>query len=363
MVDDLEKRLSHYRADLDDAVAADLARRHLVSRESGFHDADPFPLDTDHLIRMEPTMAASYDRRRVTSVVAALGVAAAAVVAIAFVVIRDADDVTPSDEPSPTVTVPIECELELCPWSPELTAQTLGIPIASKGNLPLVAVSPDGTLVVLDLEAETLTWYEKEPRVVPFTLEPPNSIDANSGLMAIGPHDIAYMAVGPRPSYFVAVAPSGAEITRVDTPYGSPVWYPAATGLVATPGGQDPLMPWVDLDGNPITDRRPYATATVTYVGLEVRFGEREWLVAGEAWPVHPALMGFLARSDGGVVMVIGAYGPPSNVPSNVPLKLLELSTDGTIERYFVDSFPTLLSDGSLIVEHNLQLVRLTPPA
>jgi hypothetical protein len=38
---------------------------------------------------------------------------------------------------------------------------------------------------------------------------------------------------------------------------------------------------------------------------------------------------------------------------------------DGTIERYFVDyQWPlTVLPDGSLIVEHNLQLIRLTPPA
>ena len=43
---------------------------------------------------------------------------------------------------------------------------------------------------------------------------------------------------------------------------------------------------------------------------------------------------------------------------------MLELLTDGTIERYFVDGWPaTVLPDGSLIVEHDLQLVRLTPPA
>ena len=55
MVDDLEERLSRYRADLDAAVAADLARRHLASREAGFDDADPLLLDIDHQIRLEPT--------------------------------------------------------------------------------------------------------------------------------------------------------------------------------------------------------------------------------------------------------------------------------------------------------------------
>ena len=74
-------------------------------------------------------------------------IAAAAIVlvvgAIAVVATRD-DDATPADQPSPTVTVPptnppqaltewvapplgppIECEPELCPWSPELTAHVL----------------------------------------------------------------------------------------------------------------------------------------------------------------------------------------------------------------------------------------------
>ena len=42
---------------------------------------------------------------------------------------------------------------------------------------------------------------------------------------------------------------------------------------------------------------------------------------------------------------------------------VLQLSPDGTIERYFVDTlWPIVLPDGSLIVEHDHQLVRLTPP-
>jgi hypothetical protein len=45
-------------------------------------------------------------KRPMRIVAAGILAAAAAVVAVAFVVIRDADDVTPTDEPSPTVTVP-----------------------------------------------------------------------------------------------------------------------------------------------------------------------------------------------------------------------------------------------------------------
>ena len=43
---------------------------------------------------------------------------------------------------------------------------------------------------------------------------------------------------------------------------------------------------------------------------------------------------------------------------------VLYLLTDGTIQRYFVDTWSTaVLPDGSLIVEHDLQLFRLTPSA
>ena len=58
MVDDLEERLTRYRGDLDAAVSADLARRHLASREARFDDADPLLLDIDHQIRLEPTVSA-----------------------------------------------------------------------------------------------------------------------------------------------------------------------------------------------------------------------------------------------------------------------------------------------------------------
>ena len=169
-----------------------------------------------------------------------------------------------------------------------------------------------------------------------------NSLDAAT-LIAIGPHDIAYLAGPGRPSYFVAVAPSGAEITRVDTSStGAPLVYPTATGLGATfvdrPNGEQWMppngalwMPWVDLDGNPITDTRPYPTATVTDSGLEVRLGEREWLLAGEEWSDGSGLLTF-PRSDGGVVVMLFVYGLANNQ------RVLELSTDGTIEQYFVNT-------------------------
>ena len=56
------------------------------------------------------------------------------------------------------------------------------------------------------------------------------------------------------------------------------------------------------------------------------------------------------------MVLAPFGYGQPNE-------NVFELSTDGTIERYFVDSWPTVLPDGSLIVENHFQLVRLTPPA
>ena len=42
---------------------------------------------------------------------------------------------------------------------------------------------------------------------------------------------------------------------------------------------------------------------------------------------------------------------------------MIELLPDGTIERYFIDGGAKVLPDGSMIVEHDHQLVRLAPPA
>jgi hypothetical protein len=295
--------------------------------------------------------------------------AAAAVVAIALVATR-ADNATPADQPSPTVTAPapaqIVCEPEGCPWSPELTAQALELPIdcdrSAVPSCPSLAVAPDGTLVAFDIEAATLTWYEDEPRVVPLAHGFGTANDTR--LLAIGPHDIAYIA---QMGHLTAFAPSGEVITRTAGPFNAPV-YPAATGLFRiserwpSPDGE-PTMPWVDLDGNPITDTRPYPTAGPTDAGIAVRFGEREWLLP-ELAESRPGLFAFVdlqPRADGGVVMVLDTYPEET-------INLLELLPDGTIERYFVDLVSsirpsTVLPDGSLIVEHDAQLVRLTPPA
>ena len=269
----------------------------------------------------------------------------------------------------------------------ELTEQIFEPPIACNRSpflyCPELAVSPDGTLVAWDTRAHTLTWYEDEPRVVPVEAELPLGVDDDLHLIAIGPHDIVYIrSLSLRgPTYLMAVAPSGTEITRVDWPLngsstqaGGPLW-PTATGLVGglrssslefPPPNAALVMPWVDLEGNPITDTRPYPTAKNTDAGIEVRLGERGWLLAGETLPPWSGLL--LPRSDGGVVMVLDWATNEATQPN----RLLELLPDGTIEQYVIGRtlfsnrvglLPMVLPDGSLIVEHNLQLVRLTPPA
>ena len=383
MTDDLDLRGIDHRHEPDPQFRAALQRR-LAAIVAG---TDPGSVtEARHLaIDLEPTSAMpapEHNRRRVATAILA---AVAAVIAIALVAVR-VDDAAPADQLAVDswfdklmvrpLDSPIDCGLEQCPWSPELTAQALGPAFACTGPpgkplCPLLAVSPDGTLVALDRNAGTLTWYEEEPRVVPVTLAHPPSIDEDSGFvaMAIGPHNVAYFSIGPRPSALVAVAPSGAEITRVETPRGAPRLYPTATGLGAIfvdrlddgqlmPPNGALWMPWVDLDGNPITDDTPYPTATATERGLEVRLGDREWLLVVEELHDEAGLLTF-PRSDGGVVMIINAYnGQEINEP------LLYLSTDGTIQRYFVNVWSTaVLPDGSLIVAHDHQLFRLTPPA
>ncbi len=106
---------------------------------------------------------------------------------------------------------------------------TVGAPdrlrsLARGPHCPSLAVSPEGTLVALDLTAWTLTWYEDDPRVVPLSAELRSSL--NEGyLIAIGPYDIAYIVI--RTDYVVAVAPSGAEITGMAfTPRRGALAYP-----------------------------------------------------------------------------------------------------------------------------------------
>ena len=104
-----------------------------------------------------------------------------------------------------------------------------------------------------------------------------------------------------------------------------------------SPANAAPPIPWVDLDGNPITDTRPYPTATATDAGIEIRLGEREWLLADEKRCTRRAsgLRDFRpirrrsrdrARHAG-----LALIGPT----------VLELLPDGTIERYFVDGWST----------------------
>jgi hypothetical protein len=223
-------------------------------------------------------------------------------------------------------------------------------------------------LVAWDARAHTLTWYEDEPRVVKVKAEQPLGVEDQLYLVAIGPHDIAYMVSLATQGYLVAFGPSGTEITRTDwSPFGSqsqpggPV-FPTSAGLAGIqldsdfewPPSEALAMPWVDLDGNPIIDSRPYPTAKNTNAGIEVRLGERVWTPAGEA-SLRPVFL--LPRSDGGVVMF------------NVQGQLLELSPDGTIERYDIGAIPlamlpsAVMPDGSLIAIHNLQLVHLSPRA
>lgn len=141
------------------------------------------------------------------------------------------------------------------------------------------------------------------------------------------------------------------------------------TGLVQFHSGGDqclsasaaPPIPWVDLDGNPITDTaRLFPTATATDAGIEIRLGEMKWLLADEEagrTPGRLLCVDFRPRSDGGVVIVV------DDGPNRDRANVFELLPDGTIERYFTGPFPKVLPDGSMIVEHDLQLIRLTPPA
>jgi hypothetical protein len=263
------------------------------------------------------------------------------------------------------------------PWSRELTAHPLSHPIHCGPDYGCgqLAVSPEGTLVAYDSAAATLSWHEDELRVVPIAAELGDSTEAN--LIAIGPHDIAYFRTG---ALVVAVAPSGVEITRQESPVFGVVDVTAA-GIVTSVctggawnrcsvGSEWPApnaslrMPWVDLDGNPITDPQPYPTARDTGSGVEVRLGQRTWLVphvqlSGRQYP------SIVPRSDGGAVMLLDET---VDAPGQ-PITLYELLADGTVERYTIGSYvgPTawpvaLLPDGSVIVQHDRQLIRITTP-
>jgi hypothetical protein len=305
--------------------------------------------------------------RRWPIMIAAAAAAVAVVAALAFRP-NNEPEVVPSDEP------------DVAPWSAELLVRPLDPPIACQPELcPSLAVSPEGTLVAHDLAANTLTWYEDEPRVVPITTSlSGDEFEGDPQLLAIGPHDVAYFqASRPNESSYVpdlvAISPSGAEIRRVrwtswlygvdQTSAGlTRTWCrTTANRCVGGPEWPSPdaslVMPWVDLAGNPITDTRPYPVATDTDAGIEVRLGEREWLLTEEQLYGH-SIPVIVPRSDGGAVMLLDE----TLDDLGQPIKLLELLSDGTIERYVVDWSAEVLPDGSAIVEHNGQLVRLTPP-
>ena len=107
MVNDLEARLSRYRADLDAAVAADLARRYPASREARLDDADRLLVDLDHKIRLEPTRSAEPGlghRRRWPIITVAAAVVAIVVGGLALVA-RD-DTSGPHIPAAPPATAP-----------------------------------------------------------------------------------------------------------------------------------------------------------------------------------------------------------------------------------------------------------------
>lgn len=383
MPDDFDSVVADRCSAVDDVpVPADLWSR--VQFKVLDHMSVQFDEEGMTMIDLETPVPIDVRRKRPKrALVAGLLAAAAAVIGVAVFAVRSSNDpqmITPADTVVTSSTEPearsldraIECEPEGCPWSPELTARAVEVPVAmncsTEPDCVNLAVSADGRLVALDPTAGTLTWYEDEPRVVPLPAELQQAT-----LLAIGPHDIAYIAIR---DYYLAIDPSGAELARVAWTSRQP-WpvYATATGLVTAPRSRWPSpnaaldMPWVDLAGNPITDTRPYPTAEVIDAGIEISFGERAWLLVNEPG-IRPRALEFLPRSDGGVVIVFDTWSfgqhQPANVDDETPtINLLELSPDGTIERYFVDTAwpPMVLPDGSLIIAHNDQLVGLTPPA
>ena len=202
----------------------------------------PFTEEYATMIDLE-TPSPTDDRQKGSKRVLVAGLlAAAAVVVVVVIAVRSSNDpevITPADTAVSSSTdlvvrpldSPIECELEVCPWSPELTAQALELPIAATARpsavCPTWRCRPMARWSPWTRRHGTLTWYEDEPRVVPLTAE----LRSRSPSLAIGPHDIAYIAIG---DYYVAVAPSGAEITRVAgwTSQRPTPSYATATGLV-----------------------------------------------------------------------------------------------------------------------------------
>jgi hypothetical protein len=98
MADHLEERLGRYRADLDAAIAADIAGRGGPGQTDSPNGLAPFPSIPDELIRLEQTMSATSNRKRVGVAAAALGLVAV-IVAVAVVILVKNND----DGPTPAV--------------------------------------------------------------------------------------------------------------------------------------------------------------------------------------------------------------------------------------------------------------------
>ena len=269
-------------------------------------DATMIDLETPHPDRRPPAGS--------KRVLVAVLLAAAAVVVVVVLTVRSSNDpdvIPPADTAVSSLTdlvvrplgSPIECEPEVCPWSPELTAQALGAPRSpatarpSRPSAETWRCRPMARWLPSTRAAQSLTWYEDEPRVVPLT----SSFGAasNTNLIAIGPHDIAYIAIGEVLRRRRSLR-CGDHTSGLAHPTGPTPAFATATGLVNIGRGSSgrrrttaPAMPWVDLDGNPITDTRPYPTATATDAGIEVRLGERKWLLADEPGirPVRDGLL------------------------------------------------------------------------
>ena len=102
--------------------------------------------------------------------------------------------------------------------------------------------------------------------------------------------------------------------------------------------------------------------------GIEVRLGEREWQVAGQVWAGRPR-PALYPRFDGGVAMLLD----PTFAEDDQPIDAARAVTRRhrrPLHRRARRAGPSaaVLPDGSVIVEHNFELVRVhrvreAPPA
>ena len=136
MADDLEDRLARYRADLDAAVIADLARRRQARLPEFAPDVEPHSSDTYDLIRLESTMNATHGRRRFGFVVAAVAVAATVVT----LVIVSANNNDPATVPADTPEVPVSTSV------PDLRVPATDVEIATAALVSDEEIGSDWTV-------------------------------------------------------------------------------------------------------------------------------------------------------------------------------------------------------------------------